>query len=88
MATSAALMQSQLSILQKMNEEMHIRRKRKRKALKSDKALSGAEVERMVKQEQVEAETIEEALMPKKRAPKCSGCGQQGHTIRSCIMKD
>jgi len=31
-----------------MNKEMHIRRKRKRKALKSDKALSGAEVERMV----------------------------------------
>jgi len=28
---------------------MHIRRKRKRKALKSDKALSEAEVERIVK---------------------------------------
>jgi hypothetical protein len=51
MATSAALMQSQLSTLQKMNKEMHIRRKRKRKAFKSDKALSGAEVEGMVKQE-------------------------------------
>jgi hypothetical protein len=55
MATSAALMQSQLSTLQKMNKEMHIRRKRKRKAFKSDKALSGAKVEGMVKQEQVEA---------------------------------
>jgi len=32
-----------------MNKEIHIRRKRKRKALKSDKVLSGAEVERIVK---------------------------------------
>jgi len=32
-----------------MNEEMHIRRKRKRKGLKLDKALSGAKVERIVK---------------------------------------
>jgi hypothetical protein len=38
-----------------MNKEMHIRMKRKRKAFKSDKALSGAEVEGMVKQEQVKA---------------------------------
>jgi hypothetical protein len=48
-------MQLQLSTLQKMNKKMHIRRKRKRNAFKSDKALSGAEVEGMVKQEQVEA---------------------------------
>jgi hypothetical protein len=71
-----------------MNKEMHIRMKRKGKAFKSDKALSGAEVEGMVEQEQVEAQTIEEAPRPKKRASKCSGCGQQGHTIRSCTMKD
>jgi len=32
-----------------MNEEIHIRRKRKRKTLKSDKALLGAKVERIVK---------------------------------------
>ena len=57
MATSAALMQLQLSTLKNMNDEMHIRRKRK--ALKSDKAFSGAEVERVVEQEQVEVQIIE-----------------------------
>ena len=58
MATSAALMQLQLSTLKNMNDEMHIRRKRK--AFKSDKALSGAEVERVVEQEQVEVQIKEE----------------------------
>ena len=88
MAASAALMQSQVSALQQANEAMHIRRKRKRKVLKSDKALSVAEVVAMVEQEQVEAEIMEEMPRLKKRASTCSNCGQQGHTIRSCVKKE
>jgi len=40
MAASTALLQAQITTLQKANEAMHIRRKRTRKALVSDKALS------------------------------------------------
>ena len=39
---------------------MHVRRKRTRKALLSEKALSVGEVQAMVKQEPVEAGTMEE----------------------------
>ena len=87
MAASAALMQSQVSALQQANEAMHKRRKRKRKALKSDKALSVAEVVAIVEQEQVEAQLIDEMPRLKKRLVTCSGCGQQGHTIRTCASK-
>lgn len=45
-----------------MNKKMHIRRKRK--TFKLDKALSGAEVERMVVQELDEAQITEEASRP------------------------
>lgn len=61
MANSAAVMQSQFSTLKKIGKEMHVRKTRK--AFKSDKALSGVEVERMVEQEQFEAR-IAEALRP------------------------
>ena len=84
MATSAALVQSQVAALQQANEAMHIRRKRKRKALQSDHALSVHEVQAMVDQDHVEAEVREEMPRPKKRAPTCSKCGQQGHTCRTC----
>ena len=40
MAASTALLQAQITTLQKANEAMHIRRKRTRKALVSDNALS------------------------------------------------
>ena len=55
MAASAVLMQSQVSALQQANKAMHERRKRKRKVLQSDKALSVAEVVAMAEQEQFEA---------------------------------
>ena len=86
-AALVAFMQSQVSALQQANEAMHERRKRKRKVLQSDKALSVAEVVTMAEQEQVEAQMMEEMLRPKKRLSKCSGCGQQGHTIRTCVKK-
>ena len=88
MAASAAIMQSQVSALQQANKAMHIRRKGKRKVLKSDKALSVAEVVAIVEQEQIEAERREEEPRPKKRPSTCSGCGQQGHIIRSCPKKE
>jgi hypothetical protein len=68
-------MQSQVTALQQANEAMHNRRKRKRKAIQSDRALSVAEVQATVTQTQVKAEIREEMLRPKKRISKCSGCG-------------
>jgi citrate synthase len=88
MAASAALMQSQVTALQQANEAMNERRKRKRKAIQSDRALSVAEVQATVIQNHVEAEIREEMPMPKKRISKCSGCGQQGHTIRTCKSRE
>lgn len=87
-AASAALMQSQVTALQQANEAIHNRRKRKRKAIQSDHALSVAEVQATVTQTQVEAEIREEMPRPKKRISKCSGCGQQGHTIRTCKNRE
>jgi len=84
MGTSAALMQSQITALQQANEAMHIRRKKRRKAIQSDHALSVSEVQAMVDQNHVEAEVREEMPRPKKRASQSSRCGQQGHTIRTC----
>ena len=84
MGTSAALMQAQIATLQKANEAMHVRRKRTRKALVSDKALSVSEVQAMVEQEPVEAETMEEEPRLKKRPPTCSKCHTQGHSMRQC----
>ena len=87
-AASAALMQSQVTTLQQANEAMHERRKRKRKVIQSDHALSVAEVQALVVQTHVEAEIREEMLRPKKRISKCSGCGEQGHTIRTCRNRE
>jgi hypothetical protein len=88
MAASTALMQSQITALQQANEAIHTRRKRKRKAIQSDCALSVAEVQATVIQTHNEAETREETPRPKKRISKCSGCGQQGHTIRTCTNRE
>lgn len=88
MAASAALLQSQVSALQQANKAMHERRKRKRKVLQSDKALSVAEAVAIAEQEQIEAQIIDEMPRPKKRLLTCSGCGQQGHTIRTCVRKE
>jgi hypothetical protein len=88
MGALAALMQSQVTALQQANEAMNERRKRERKAIKSDRALSVAEVQATVIQNQVEAEIREEMPRPKKRISKCSGCGQQGHTIRTCKNRE
>lgn len=88
MAASAALMQSQIVTLQQANEAMHVRRKRKRKVLQSDQALSVGEVQARVDQEEVEAQIMEEMPRPKKRLLTCSSCWQQGHTRRSCPQKE
>jgi hypothetical protein len=88
MAASAALMQSQINALEQANEAMHVRRKRKRKAIKSAHALSVGEVQAMVDQNRIEGELKEDMPTPKKRASRCSGCGQQGHTIRTCRNRD
>jgi uncharacterized membrane protein YdfJ with MMPL/SSD domain len=88
MAASAALMQSQVTALQQANEAMHKRRTRKRKAIQSDCALSVAEGQATVIQTHIEAEIREEMLKPKKRMSKCSGCGEQGHTIRTCKNRE
>ena len=88
MAASAALMQSQVTALQQANEAMHERRKRKRKAIQSDHALSVAEGQALVVQTHVEAGIREEMLRPKNRISKCSRCGEQGHTIRTCRNRE
>jgi hypothetical protein len=62
---------------------MHKRRTRKRKAILSDCALSVAKGQAIVIQTQIEAEIREEILKLKKRISKCSGCSEQGHTIRT-----
>jgi hypothetical protein len=88
MATSAALIQSRVTALQQVNEAMHKRRTRKRKAIQSDYALSVAEVQATVTETHNEAEIREETPRPKKRISKCSGCGQQDHTIRTCKSRE
>jgi hypothetical protein len=88
MAASTALIQSQITALQQANEAIHIRRTRKRKAIQSDCALSVAEVQATVIQTHIEAEIREETPRPKKRTSKCSGCSQQGHTIRTCTNRE
>ncbi|KAF2478461.1 hypothetical protein BDY17DRAFT_90130 [Neohortaea acidophila] len=88
MATSAALMQSQISTLQQVNEAMSMRRKRKRKVFQSDVSLSVAEVEAIEEQEQIEAQIRGEMRRLKRRSPTCSSCKQQGHTIRTCRNKE
>jgi hypothetical protein len=84
MAASTALLQAQITTLQKANEAMHVRRKRTRKALVSDKALSVGEVQAMGGYEEVEAEIIEEMPKLKKRPPTCSTCHEKGHNMRQC----
>jgi hypothetical protein len=84
MAASTALLQAQITTLQKANEAMHVRRKRTRKALVSDTALSVSEVQAMGGYEEVEAEIREEMPRLKKRTSRCSKCGQEGHTYRTC----
>ena len=49
-----------------------MRRKRRRKAIQSEHALSVSEVQAMVGQDHVEAEVREEMPRPKKRASKSS----------------
>jgi len=84
MAAFAALQQVQITTLRKANEAMHVRRKRTRKALVSDNALSVGEVQAISGYEEVEAEIIEEMPRPKKRISRCGKCGQEGHTCRTC----
>lgn len=86
MATSAALMQSQVQALQQANKAMHVRRQRKRKAIQSDRALSVGEVQAIIAQEAIEVERREQMPRLKRRAPTCSRCHIQGHTMRSCSI--
>ena len=66
MAALAALMQSQVTALQQVNEAMNERRKRERKAIQSDRALSVAKAQAAVIQNHVEAEIRENIPKPKK----------------------
>jgi hypothetical protein len=84
MAASTALLQSQIDTLQEVNRAALVRRKRKRKALRSDNALSVSEVQAMVDQEEVEAKIMEEMPRLKKRPPTCSTCHEKGHNMRQC----
>jgi hypothetical protein len=84
MAASTALLQSQIDTLQEVNKATFVRRKRKRKALRSDNALSVGEVQAMVDQEEIEAKIIEEMPRPKKRPPTCSTCHEKGNNMRQC----
>jgi hypothetical protein len=84
MAALAALLQSQIDTLQEVNKATFVRRKRKRKALRSDNAFSVGEVQAMVDQEEIEAKIIEEMPRPKKRPPTCSTCHEKGHNMRQC----
>jgi hypothetical protein len=70
MATSTALMLSQVTALQQANEAMHKRRTRKRKTIQSNCALSVAEVQAMVVQNHIEIEIREEK---RRQGPK-RGC--------------
>jgi hypothetical protein len=63
---------------------MHVRRTRTRKALVSDKALLVSKVQAIGGYEEVKAKIIEEMLRPKKRRLRCSKCGEEGHTCRTC----
>jgi hypothetical protein len=72
MAALTALLQAQITTLQKANEAMHIRRKRTRKALVSDTVLSVGEVQTIGGYEEVKAGIIEEILRLKKRILRCS----------------
>jgi hypothetical protein len=54
---------------------MHIRRKRTRKALVLDTALSVSKVQAIGGYEEVKAKIREEMLRPKKRISTCSKCG-------------
>jgi hypothetical protein len=54
---------------------MHVRRKRTRKALVSDTALSVSKVQAIGSYEEVEAEIREEMLRSKKRTSRYSICG-------------
>jgi hypothetical protein len=75
MAALTALLQAQITTLQKANEAMHVRRKRTRKALVSDTVLSVSEVQAIGGYEEVKAEIREEMLRLKKRTSRCSKCG-------------
>ena len=48
MAASAALMQSRVTVLQQANETIHKRRKKKRKAIQTDRTLLVAKVQATV----------------------------------------
>ena len=69
-------MQLQVTALQQANEAIHKRRKRKRKAIQLDYALSVAKGQALVVQTHVEARIREEMPRPKKRISKCSRCGE------------
>jgi hypothetical protein len=84
MAASTALLQSQIATLQEVSRATFVRRKRKRKALRSDNALSVGEVQAMIDQEEIEAKTIEEMPRLKKRPPTCSTCREKGHNMGQC----
>jgi len=81
-------MQLQITTLQQANKALYIRRKRKRKAIRSDYALLVSKGQAIVNQNYIEAEVREEMPRPKRRASKCSRCGEEGHTVRICRIRE
>ena len=67
---------------------MHVRRKRTRKALILDIALSVGKVQAIGGYEEVEAEIREEIPRLKKRTSRYSKCSQEGYTCRTCRIQE
>jgi hypothetical protein len=63
---------------------MYVRRKKTRKALVLDTALSVGKVQPIGSYEEVEAEIREEIPRLKTRKSRCSKCDKESHTCRTC----
>nr|POF17747.1 pogo transposable element with znf domain [Quercus suber] len=83
MATSAALLQTQVQDLQHVNKAFHIRKKRKKVPFRSEQPLTVEQVQSMPV-EVVSNEVTEGTTKPARKPPTCTMCGTEGHTRRSC----
>ena len=86
LATSVALLGSQVASLQQANQDFHQRRKRTRRALKTIANISVTEAQELVVQNQVEARIMQEAPKPKRAALRCSKCNSFDHNARTCTI--
>jgi len=79
MAASAALLQNQVTELQKVNMAFQTRRKKRSKWFNANTAVSVGEGQAKIDQGLVEAQIMGEIPRPQKRPITCSNCKQQGH---------